>query len=207
MIIGECFPEDNLTVARYQHDVYMLAVRIIVDLATEIYLDHSNKVGLNDEFSDFLGRQMSFDHRPFQYFHDLIAAYYRYRYCRQYVLPLEGLVSPQSKQEWQDHWLIFLKSEMVKLLENGFAFDLASLALLYHTEYGYIIEERLMLKLADRYLEETQKIDGKGVDLLDEKLRGELIKSLQDEPILDRKGVLELVHKNKDLIVKRVSRS
>jgi len=160
MIICNRFPEDNMTVAKYQHDVYGPAVGIIVGLATETYLEHSKRVGLNDEISDFLERFDYFDHRPFQFFHDLIAAYYRYRYCRQYALPFEGYISPQNEQEWQDHWLNFLKSEMIELLANGFEFDLASLALLYHTDYGYVLEERLLLKLADHYLEKTRKLDG-----------------------------------------------
>lgn len=205
MIVSEYFPGDNLRVAWYQHDVYGPALQIIVGMATDAYLVHSQKVRLNDEISDLLGKLKHVDHRSFQYFHDLIAAYYRYKFCRQYVLPLEGFVSPQSEQEWQGHWLKFLQSEMVELLANGFEFDLASLALLYHTEYGYFIEERLMLKLADRYLEETRKIDGKGVDFLNGELRKDLMKHLQDKPILDRDGVLKLVRVNKDLIAKDLS--
>ena len=207
MIVAEYFPEDNMKVAWYQHDVYGPALWIIKKMVIEDYLEHSYKVGLFDEVTNFLEILRGFDHRPFQYFHDLIAAYYRYLFCRQYVLPFEGFVNPQNGQEWQEHWLDFLRSEMDKLLDLGYEFDLASLFLLYDTDYGYVLEDRLLLKLADRYLEETRNVDGKGVDFLDQKLRRELIKSLKDKPTLDRNGVLELVRENKDLIGKRISGS
>ncbi len=70
------------------------------------------------------------------------------------MLPFEGFVKRQNGQEWQEHWFDFLRSEMDKLLDLGYEFDLASLFLLYDTDYGYVLEDRLLLKLADRYLEE-----------------------------------------------------
>ena len=204
MIIGNRFEGDNLVVAKYQHDVYGDALGIIFSKTSNFYINHANAIQLRDEITYFLFRIKRFDHRPFQLFHDLIAGYYRYKNCAQFKLPFkEFSPSPKTEEEWQEHWLEYLNKEMDRLLDFEFCIDLVHLFLLYHTDYGYTLENRLALALTDLYFSESEYRYGKGVNLLGKYYDG-FKEEIKDEPDLNGKEILKLVQENRELIEERI---
>lgn len=204
MIISDRFDGDNLEIADYQHDVYFEALGILIKKSVRFYLDHAHPIQLHDEITHYLNRIKFYDHRPFQLFHDLIAGYYRYLHCVQFPLPFKEIKQPpQTKEEWQEHWLDYVDREIDRLNYLEIKMNIVFLLLLYNTDYGYTLENWLALTLTDHYLWKSKEKNGKGVNLLGKAYEG-IRKENEEKPHLYRPDIIKLISDNKELLEKRI---
>ena len=109
MIVGKCFPDDDLAIARQQHDVYGQALGIIVQQCNQY--TRFAKVLLEVEGYSLWGKVDSFDHRTLQEAHDLLAAAWRFRYIQS---RLQATFFDDPDEDIQSLWLDWLRNEVAQ---------------------------------------------------------------------------------------------
>ncbi|QGG48049.1 hypothetical protein [Heliorestis convoluta] len=98
MIPGEYFDEDNNWVIDIQHGVYSRVVVDMIWFARNAYRHAEQTIGVSTE----LGKNMyasTFHYRGLQYFHDMIAARFRYKYANEIEPCLPGLLDDFTDEE------------------------------------------------------------------------------------------------------------
>ena len=118
MVISGLFRNDNdeETMDR-QHDVYHVALRIVVE-TTDRYAEFAKRL-LGDERHDEWGIQdrSQFDHRTLQNAHDLLAAIWRYKNesRRQLIL---SFPDNKAEESTETLWLRWLREELESWVER-----------------------------------------------------------------------------------------
>ena len=81
MIVGNSFKgDDNDTLKSVQHDLYWGLLPSLLEHALQKYREASEILGVRAELAGKITAISSFDHRVLQAAHDIIAAYYRFKY-------------------------------------------------------------------------------------------------------------------------------
>jgi len=162
MIVGYSFKgDDNDTLMWVQHDLYWGLLSSLLEHAMQKYREASVILGVRAELAGKLTDISSFDHQILQATHDIIAAYYRFKYQDkegQLILPFShpddggnGPVETLKKlyaREWCEFWYLEIKEltrdgEIVRSLLTSVAYQ--------NTDKGYDAEELLCNILKDRY--------------------------------------------------------
>lgn len=118
MIVSQSFPNDSLRIANIQHDVYDIALSIMLDAAKRYYRAAIVTVGLKTELYDRVISLGCKDHRPLQWFHDAVAA--RFRYCFVHEPDLfEAASHGQNEQQMiERRWFGFLRDELDRFFDE-----------------------------------------------------------------------------------------
>ena len=159
MIVGYSFEGDNNQfLSLIQHDLYGESLSHLVRTARHKYLHACYLINYSSDFSLAVRNLTTFDHRVLQATHDVIAAWYRYKYAdraAQLSLPLsDPSVSPIEalretyRMQWREFW-----HEETDILANEGPFIRAILrAVVYqNSERGYQAEDLLWHLLIERY--------------------------------------------------------
>lgn len=118
MIVGHSFEEDSTRIGWIQHDMYGESLRHIVTCAEKAYRHAQVVLGTETEVGKKLP-VMGFDHRSVQYFHDKVAAQFRYKYIVEGDLADYALLADLAETERvQVAWQRFLRAEMPRLLHD-----------------------------------------------------------------------------------------
>jgi hypothetical protein len=80
MIVSNYFEYDSTKIGWVQHDVYGYVIFDLFDIAKRIYHDGECVVGITTQLTRDSRDTRRFAHRTLQYFHDTIAAQFRYEY-------------------------------------------------------------------------------------------------------------------------------
>lgn len=163
MIVGSSFKGDNNdTLKRVQHSLYWALLPLLLKYAKQNYMEAANILGVRTKLTDKITDISSFDHRVLQEAHDIIAAYYRYKYPDkegQLVFPcvcsdsdgkvsLEKALSELYEKEWCEFWY----KETKELTRDGAIIRAILMSVVYqNTEKGYDAEELLNSLLKERY--------------------------------------------------------
>lgn len=115
MIISEQFSGDSLDIADIQHNNYSQALRTIVKSAIEAHR-HSKEDCELGKLGDILN---VFDHRPIQWFHDLIAAAFRFTYLAKFDFSIRTPSDLVSVASVTEQWLRFLSLELGQVFKRN----------------------------------------------------------------------------------------
>lgn len=148
MIIGTFYEgDDDLALARMQHDVYGTALGVIMEGSNrfvnfaQLLLDQPRPQGW--------GTVISCDHRTLQGAHDLLAAAWRFHVeDREPELNLEGRTPETTPQNWLD----WLRDEVESWVDNPELVRAVQQILAHQNEgLGYLAESQLCLALLDKF--------------------------------------------------------
>ena len=118
MIIGQSFPNDSLRIAEIQRALYSTALSIILSKAREHYRAAVWTVGTETDLYERVTSLGFEDHRTLQWFHDAVAARFRYQYVHEPDL-FEGIDDPQSEQQTiETSWFAFIRQEFGRFIEK-----------------------------------------------------------------------------------------
>jgi|LSQX01.2.fsa_nt_gb hypothetical protein len=159
MIIGYCFEgDDNEFLWQIQCNLYGESSYHLVSTARHKYLDACHLINYSSNFSISVRNIKTFDHRVLQATHDIIAAWYRYKYAdrvAQLSLPLsEPSTSPTEtiEETYRKQWRKFWQKETENLTNEGPFIRAILQAVVYQNlEKGYQAEELLWNLLIERY--------------------------------------------------------
>jgi hypothetical protein len=151
MIVGPCFPDDDMDVAWQQHDVYKKALSIIVNYVN--LFGRAARHVLCDEEHETWGAVKQVDHRTVQSSHDILAASWRYK--NTWNNPEFGFHLKQSAT-LEDAWLYWLKNEVKSWINCPKIIRLFLIILSNQNEQvGYAAETKLGLTLFERHGSDT----------------------------------------------------
>lgn len=118
MIVSHNFPNDSLRIAGIQHDLYDTALSIILNKASYHYRAAVGVVGIETELFERVISLGFKDHRTLQWFHDAVAARFRYRYVHEPDL-FEGIENRQNEQQAiENRWFAFIHQELGRFFEE-----------------------------------------------------------------------------------------
>ncbi len=159
MIVGYSFEGDNNEFLQgIQHDLYGESLYHLVRTARYEYLDACYLINYSSDFSVGVRNITAFDHRVLQATHDMIAAWYRYKYAdreAQLSLPLsEPSASPVEAlaETYGAQWREFWRQETDTLTsEEPFIRAILRAMVYLNSERGYQAENLLWHLLIERY--------------------------------------------------------
>lgn len=112
MIFGSHFINDPDWVQDLQHDLYWSIVLYPFELARNIYLTAEKTLGTITQLGQDCLDKNNIDHRVLQYFHDTIAAKFRFEYINDFEMTSHDIQDGVSKEDDTKHkWLLFFKKQ------------------------------------------------------------------------------------------------
>ena len=108
MIVGSLFDGDNKSeVMTIQHNLYSDILHKMVSKAQNRYVEAINLLQLDNNILLNNATFTSFDHRKFQLYHDIIAAYFRfknYSHLEQTLFESNQVNLDRIKNDWLKFW-------------------------------------------------------------------------------------------------------
>jgi hypothetical protein len=146
MILSNQFSGDSKQVADAQHDVYYVALNIIVKNCNRLAL-FATRLVQTEKYNDW-GLISQFDHRTLQFQHDLLATAWRYRSnAAQEILDLNG-----SELDIGKEWLEWLANEVQSWIDRPEFVRLVQIILTnQNSVLGYEAEAMLNLAIMDYF--------------------------------------------------------
>ncbi len=162
MIVGYSFKGDNNHTLKWvQHDLYWGLLPSLLEHAMQKYREASEILGVRAELASKITDISPFNHRVLQATHDIIAAYYRFKYPDkegQLILPFsfpdDGGKDPVEtlKKLYAREWCEFWYREIKELTRNGeIVRSLLTSVAYQNTNRGYDAEDLLCKLLEDLY--------------------------------------------------------
>lgn len=154
-----CFSGDNNEFLRWvQQDMCGKALYHLVRTVRRKYLDACYLVGCSSDFSSEIQNMNQFDHSILQRDHDMIAAWYRYRYAdrvTQFRLPFsEQARHPMAalRGEYMEDWWRFWWEETDRISGDGHVVRAILKAIVYQDlAKGIAAEGLVWASFVDRY--------------------------------------------------------
>jgi hypothetical protein len=117
MIICSAFPHDSRRIANIQHNLYHRALDFILGKARERYRDASAIVNVWPELWERVVTQNGIDHRTLQWFHDALAAQFRFKYVHEPDLFEDARYFTSEEQRIEKLWWFFMHDELDRLFD------------------------------------------------------------------------------------------
>lgn len=119
MFVYDRFENDPIWVQMLQHDLYGGIVSLPFELARESYLKGERTVGIETQLGIDCRKKQHIDHRILQFFHDAIAAKFRFKtkndLIMQSPITLEGC---SFEDVIKQRWLHFYNKQVEALLDD-----------------------------------------------------------------------------------------
>ena len=155
MIVGEYFPDDDLTIGWLQHDVYGQALGIIVNKCN--HYTRFAKAVLEPEGYSSWGTVGTFDHRTLQEAHDLLAAAWRFQHIQGQI---QKTIFDDPKEDVQTLWLHWLQDEVAQWIHQPqIVRDVQLILENQNKPLGYQAESRLRSAILERFFDVSWRID------------------------------------------------
>jgi|LSQX01.1.fsa_nt_gb hypothetical protein len=120
MIISCYFKDDPVWIQNLQYDLYWDIISLPFSMARETYLRAEKILGIATQLGKDCLQKDGIDHRVLQYYHDTIAAKFRYEYVEEFgIQVLSTLLSDDAfGEEIKQRWVHFFTNKIRFMLDD-----------------------------------------------------------------------------------------
>lgn len=188
MIVGNYFKGDYFDILKWvQHDCYNQSVMKIFHMAKKRFVRAQRIVGIETDLYNLIKEKTSFDHRLLQPFHDVIAAFYRYKRPSLSKISISDYKKYDYKQILAKEWNGFLQKELNRIFneEKTLIRAIVKAVAFQNTQKGYNAEDYIWNSLNYIYPEKfISQIEEKRIKQIEEtknhnKQKGEKVMELK----------------------------
>ena len=174
------------------------AIPLFLRPSISLYKKAMHFFELNDEITRIVSMGCPYKTYNCSPFIEIIEAYYRYIWGRQYYLDFPGYNIPKEKDDWIDHYKKFLIQEGNSFSEWDYFFP-SIIHLLAVQGLGYFFELRdhLLLIMNNSYTNNIRRVFDREISFLSPKQQARMLENEDNFVELNRDQIIELIIKNK----------